>query len=191
MVLSWSPKDVCQILSWPARVVIRNADNCSSVVKISLILCLNVFYLTVFNLPFLTSCYVYNINEPRWANHDIHVLKASQTYRDHIMSHTLLQVVGSEQNTDVSKANSVSSHIWLTKLRIVGEDRGAPMERFFSLTVSYTIPLALTRAVFDRLKIIIHYLWNIFPKRCYRLFIKTIKNNINLCKMGIMTPLIK
>ncbi len=154
MVLSWSPKDVGQILSWPARVVIRNADNCSSVVKIYFILFLNVFYLTVFNLPFFKSCYVYNLNEPRWADQHIHVLKASQTYRDHIMIHTLLQVVGSEQNTGVSKVNSASSHIWLTELRIVGER--IAVHRwidFLFLSRSPTqLPLALTRAVFDRLK---------------------------------------
>ncbi len=156
MVLSWSPKDVCQILSWPARVVIRNADNCSSVVKISLILCLNVFYLTVFNLPFFKSCYVYNLNEPRWADHHIHVLKASQTYRDHIMSHTLLQVVGSEQNTGVSKANSASSHIWLTKLRIVGEriavHRWIDFRFSFSLMVSYTINACSDKSCFWQAK---------------------------------------
>ncbi len=35
----------------------------------------------------------------------------------------------------------------------------------------------------------LHYQWEILTKLCYRLFIKTLKNNINLWKIGIMTPL--
>ncbi len=34
----------------------------------------------------------------------------------------------------------------------------------------------------------LHYQWKILTKLCYRLFIKTLKNNINLWKMGIIWP---
>ncbi len=37
--------------------------------------------------------------------------------------------------------------------------------------------------------VFLHYHWEILTKVCYRLFIKTLKNHINLCKMGIRWPL--
>ncbi len=37
--------------------------------------------------------------------------------------------------------------------------------------------------------VVLHYHWEILTKVCYRLFIKTLKNHINLWKMGIRWPL--
>ncbi len=50
-----------------------------------------------------------------------------------------------------------------------------------------TIALALAKAVFDRVKRVFFTLpMTHLTKLCYRLFIKTLKTNINLWKMGIM-----
>ncbi len=50
---------------------------------------------------------------------------------------------------------------------------------------------AMNRAVFDRIKmVVLHYHWYILTKPCYRLFIQTLKNHINLWINGHpMTPL--
>ncbi len=46
------------------------------------------------------------------------------------------------------------------------------------------------RADFDRVKkVFLHYHWEFFTQVCYRLFIETLKNHINLWKMGIRWPL--
>ncbi len=70
------------------------------------------------------------------------------------------------------------------------EERGGVSRALSHLKENDTIRLALKTAVFDRLKKKKIYTTNeILTKRCYRLLIKTLKNNINLWKMAITWPL--
>ncbi len=70
------------------------------------------------------------------------------------------------------------------------EDRGGVSRALSHLKENYTILLALKRADFDRLKkVFLHYHWKYLTKRCYILFIKTLKSKITLWKMGIIWPL--
>ncbi len=66
------------------------------------------------------------------------------------------------------------------------EERGGVSRAHLHLKENATKRLALTRAVFDRFKKVFFYTTvEKLTKLCYRLFIKTLKNHINLWKMGI------
>ncbi len=66
------------------------------------------------------------------------------------------------------------------------EERGGVSRAHLHLKENTTKQLALKRAVFDRFKKVFFYTTDEkLTKLCYRLFIKTLKNHINLWKMGI------
>ncbi len=67
------------------------------------------------------------------------------------------------------------------------EERGGASRAHWHLKQNGLEWLAENRADFDRLKRVLFYttIAFFFTKVCYRLFIKTLKNPINLWKMGI------
>ncbi len=85
-------------------------------------------------------------------------------------------------STYLGRSNMESTHIY--GLLFTPWKKGAESAE---LTSIYGLEQrAENRADFDRVKkVFLHYHWEIWTKVCYRLFIKTIKNHINLCKMGI------
>ncbi len=69
------------------------------------------------------------------------------------------------------------------------EERGGVSRAHLHLKRHARKQLAMNIAVFDRVKTVLFYttieIFEILTKPCYRLFIKILKNHINLWKMGI------